>query len=110
MKSLGFHVPLSTIIWVDAILIVVGHMPITIGNFGVREGLVIAAFGLYGVPANVAVAYGLLVYSCRVIMALVGGGYQLALIAGWATMRSQALPQDASRSAERRYRRAALSR
>ena len=87
MKSLGFHVPLSTIIWVDAILIVVGHMPITIGNFGVREGLVVAAFGLYGVPADVAVAYGLLVYSCRVIMALVGGGYQLALIGGWATMR-----------------------
>jgi hypothetical protein len=74
MKSLGFHVPLSTIIWVDAILVVVGHMPITLGNFGVREGLVVAAFGLYGVPADVAVAYGLLVYSCRLIMAVVGGG------------------------------------
>ena len=98
MKSLGFHVPLSTIIWVDAILIVVGHMPITIGNFGVREGLVIAAFGLYGVPANVAVAYGLLVYSCRLIMAVVGGGYQLALIAGWATMRGTT-PGQSERSA-----------
>jgi hypothetical protein len=67
---------------------VVGHMPITFGNFGVREGLVVAAFGLYGVPADAAVAYGLLVYSCRLIMALVGGGYQTALIAGWATMRA----------------------
>jgi hypothetical protein len=98
MKSLGFHVPLSTIIWVDAILVVVGHMPITLGNFGVREGLVVAAFGLYGVPADVAVAYGLLVYSCRLIMAVVGGGYQLALIAGWATMRGTT-PSQAERSA-----------
>jgi uncharacterized membrane protein YbhN (UPF0104 family) len=86
MKSLGFTVPLSTIIWVDAMLLAAGHVPITLGNFGVREGLVVAAFGLYGVPAEVAVAYGLVVYSCRNILALVGAGYQLALIAGWTTM------------------------
>jgi len=103
MKSLGFHVPLSTIIWVDAVLIVVGHMPITVGNFGVREGLVVAAFGLYGVPANVAVAYGLLVYSCRLIMALVGGGYQLALIGGWATRRDTT-PRQPERPAAHAHR------
>lgn len=88
MNSLGFSVPLSTIIWVDAILVIAMHVPITIGNLGVREGLVVAVFGLYGVPADAAVAYGLLVYSCRLIQALVGGGYQLALIAGWTTMRT----------------------
>jgi uncharacterized protein (TIRG00374 family) len=92
MKSLGFTVPLSTIIWVDAVLVMAAHVPITIGNFGVREGVVIAAFGLYGVPADAAVAYGLLVYSCRLIFALVGGGYQLALIAGWMTMRGTLRP------------------
>lgn len=86
MQSLGFEVPLSTIIWVDAILVVAAHVPITFGNFGVREGLVIAAFGLYGVPADVAVVYGLLLYGSRVIFALVGGGYQLALILGLTTM------------------------
>jgi hypothetical protein len=86
MKSLGFTIPVSTIIWIDAMLLAASHVPITIGNFGVREGLVVAAFGLYGVPADVAVAYGLVVYSCRHILALVGAGYQLALIAGWITM------------------------
>jgi glycosyltransferase 2 family protein len=90
MKSLGFTVPISTIIWVDAMLLVASHVPITLGNFGVREGLVVAVFGLYGVPADVAVAYGLIVYSCRHILALAGAGYQLALIAGWATMRGAA--------------------
>jgi uncharacterized membrane protein YbhN (UPF0104 family) len=90
MKSLGFEVPLSTIIWVDAILVVAAHVPITIGNLGLREGLVIAAFGLYGVPADVAVAYGLLLYGSRVIFALVGGSYQLALISGLTTMRGDA--------------------
>jgi hypothetical protein len=90
MKSLGFTVPLSTIIWIDAMLLAASHVPITFGNFGVREGLVVAAFGLYGVPADVAVAYGLIVYSCRHILALVGAGYQVALIAGWATMRREA--------------------
>ena len=90
MKSLGFEVPLSTIIWVDAILVVAAHVPLTFGNFGVREGLVIAAFGLYGVPADVAFAYGLLLYGSRIIFALVGGGYQLALISGLTTMRGDA--------------------
>lgn len=92
MKSLGFNVPLSTLIWVEAILLVAGHVPITVANFGVREGLLVAAFGLYGVPAGAAVAYGLFVYSCHLIFALVGSGYQLALIAGWMTMRGNALP------------------
>jgi glycosyltransferase 2 family protein len=92
MRSLGFTVPLSTIIWVDAILVVAAHAPITLGNFGLREGLAVAAFGLYGVPADVAVAYGLLLYGSRLIMALVGGGYQLALIAGFTTMRGAARP------------------
>jgi uncharacterized membrane protein YbhN (UPF0104 family) len=86
MKSLGFTVPLSTLIWVDALLLAASHVPITLGNFGVREGLVMAAFGLYGVPADVAVAYGLIVYSCRHILALVGAGFQLALIGGWAKL------------------------
>jgi uncharacterized membrane protein YbhN (UPF0104 family) len=94
MWSLGFDVPLSTIIWVDAMLLAASHVPITFGNFGVREGLVVAAFGLYGIPADVAVAYGLIVYSCRHILALVGAGYQLALIAGWTTMRGSAAPLD----------------
>jgi glycosyltransferase 2 family protein len=90
MKSLGFEVPLSTIIWVDAILVVAAHIPITLGNFGLREGLMIAAFGLYGVPAEVAVAYGLLLYGSRIIFALVGGTYQVALISGLTTMRGRA--------------------
>lgn len=87
MKSLGFEVPLLTIIWVEALLVVTSHVPITVGNFGVREGLVVAAFALHGVPADVAVAYGLLLYGCRMILALIGASYQVALIAGWATMR-----------------------
>jgi hypothetical protein len=89
MKSLNFDVPLLTIIWVDALLAVTSHVPITIGNFGVREGLVVAAFELYGVPADVAVAYSLLIYGCRIPLALIGAGYQLALVAGLTSMRSK---------------------
>ncbi len=87
IQALGITVPLSTIIWVDAVLLAAGHVPITLGNFGVREGLVVAAFGLHGVPPDAAVAYGLIVYSCRHILALVGAGFQLALIGGWTTLR-----------------------
>jgi uncharacterized membrane protein YbhN (UPF0104 family) len=88
VKSLSFEVPLLTIIWVDAVLAVTSHVPVTFGNFGVREGLAVAAFGIYGVPPETAVAYGLLVYGCRIPLALIGAGYQLALIAGWTSMRS----------------------
>jgi glycosyltransferase 2 family protein len=99
VQSLGIEVPLSTIIWVDAILVVAAHVPITIGNFGLREGLVIVAFGLHGVPADVAVAYGLLLYGARIMFALVGGSYQLALISGLATMRGGTRPPSDRRPA-----------
>lgn len=90
IRCLGFDLPLSTIIWVDAMLLAASHVPITLGNFGVREGLVVAAFGLYGIPADIAVAYGLIVYSCRHILALVGAGYQVGLIVGWTSLRGAA--------------------
>jgi len=93
IRALGFSVPLTTIIWVDALLIVAFHLPITLSNFGVREGLVIAAFGLHGIPADVAFAYGLLIYACQLPMSLVGGTYQLALIAGWAKMKDETVVQ-----------------
>lgn len=80
MKALGFHVPVTTIIWVDAVLIVAGHIPLTISNLGVREGLIVAVFGLYGISSEQAFAYGLLVYSCKLLFAILGGIHQFALV------------------------------
>jgi uncharacterized protein (TIRG00374 family) len=82
MKALGFNVPITTIVWVDAILIVTNHLPITVSNFGIREGLAVVAFGMYGVPYEQAFAYGLLIYSCRVFIAVIGGLHQMVLVLG----------------------------
>lgn len=82
MKSLGFQVPVTTIVWVDAVLILASHIPVTISNFGIREGLVVTAFGLYGIAGEQAFAYGLLLYSCKLFIAIVGGFHQLMLVFG----------------------------
>lgn len=82
MKALGFNVPITTIVWVDAILIVTSHFPITVSNFGIREGLAVVAFGMYGVPYEQAFAYGLLIYSCRLFIAVIGGFHQMVLVLG----------------------------
>lgn len=87
VKALGFSVPVTTILWVNAALVVTSHVPVTISNFGVREGVVIAAFALHGVPPDIAFAYGLVLYSFRLVPALFGAIYQLALVTGWASMK-----------------------
>ena len=82
MNALGFQVPITTIIWVEATIIATNHIPVTINNFGVREFVAVAAFGLYGVASEQAFAYGLMVYSCTLLIAIIGGIHQLTLAFG----------------------------
>lgn len=86
--AVGVFVPLTALFWVNLILFVARLLPLTIGNLGVRESVLVLAFGLYGVPAASAVLVGLLMFSSLVFVGLTGGAYQLALASGWIAWRT----------------------
>jgi hypothetical protein len=60
------------------------YLPVTIGNIGVRESILIIVLGKYGVDAEKAVAIGLIMFSCQIATALIGLLYQIALVIGIA--------------------------
>lgn len=48
-------------------------MPVSLGGLGVREGAFVLLFSNVGVSPAEAVALSVLVYSCRILMGLIGG-------------------------------------
>jgi uncharacterized membrane protein YbhN (UPF0104 family) len=86
----GVALPFLTLVWVNALLLTVRLLPITIGNLGIREGLLIVIMGTYGIEPAQAVAVGLIVFTSSILNAVVGLCYQLALMAGLARWRPSA--------------------
>lgn len=86
--ALHLDVPILVIAWAHALLALARQVPLTVGNFGIREALLVLALSPYGVDAEMAVALGLLSWSKQVVSAIVGGGYQVALTLGWARWKA----------------------
>ena len=82
--AMSLTIPFWTIAWVHALLVVIRQVPITISGLGVREGILIATLGPYGVEPERAFALGLLLFSNQVLFALVGAAYHFLLACGWA--------------------------
>ncbi len=83
--ALEVEIPFGVILWTQPALLIARQLPITISNLGIREGLLIYVFGLYGVPSELAFSVGILSFSGLILVAIVGLFYQLALVLGWAT-------------------------
>lgn len=87
--AVGATAPLSAFLWTSMILFLSRLLPISVGNIGIREGVLTVALGLYGVSAAKAVLVGLILFSSTLIVATLGAGYQLALLAGWVRWREE---------------------
>jgi uncharacterized membrane protein YbhN (UPF0104 family) len=74
----ALHIELSPlrIAWIFIFLHVLRLLPITIGNFGIREGFLMVALGGFDVPQETAISLGLLMYTDRLVLALIGACYQ----------------------------------
>jgi hypothetical protein len=56
---------------------------LTVGNLGIREGILVLCFGLYGIEPATAILVGLLMFSGVIIVGAIGAGYQIAIAMGW---------------------------
>jgi len=82
-KTIGLNVPISALIWIYSIIVLFVHLPITIGNLGVRESILITTLLNYGIPPENSFSFGLILFTNHILIALIGAGYQVALNLGW---------------------------
>lgn len=82
MQAMGIDVSPFSVVWTAAFLAIGAALPLTIGNLGIREGLLVLALSPFDVPDSVAVAMGLLLFTNHIAIALVGATYQIAILSG----------------------------
>lgn len=69
--------PVSVLIWLCAIVFVMGKIPITIANIGVREWVLVSLLPVYGVTRSAALLMSMILLSSLVFMAALGVVYQV---------------------------------
>jgi len=70
-------VPTSVLIWLCAIVFVLGKIPISIANLGVREVTLVVLLAGYGVSRPAALLMSMILFSSLIFLAALGIGYQL---------------------------------
>jgi len=90
LSSSGANItaPLGVLVWLCAIIYLLGRMPISVANLGVREATVVGLLALYGVETSPALLMSMILFSAIVVMAVIGAIYQLI----WAVTAKKAKP------------------
>ena len=86
-RALGVDVPLLTLAWISLALFLSRLLPLTFNNLGVREGLLVLALSSHDVAAAKAIGIGLVMFSSSVLIGLLGGLCQMALVLDWKKLQ-----------------------
>jgi len=76
-RTASIDAPVSAFVWLCALIYVLGRMPISIANLGVREITLVGFLAVYGVGKPAAMLMSMILFSTLVFMAMVGAAYQL---------------------------------
>ena len=88
-RTLGVEVPLLTLAWISLALFLSRLLPLTFNNLGVREGLLVLALSSYDVAAAKAIGIGLVMFSSSILIGLLGGMCQMALVLDWKKSQTE---------------------
>lgn len=77
--AVGIDVPTTSVALAYSIFVFLAFFPITIGNLGIREGVLIFVFSVYGIPAEQSILLGVILYLDNIIFAIVGAMFQWSL-------------------------------
>lgn len=72
--AFGYHIPYMQHLAVFPVIAILSMAPITVGGLGVREGLFVYFYGLFGVPSHLAVGVSLLNYTLVTLVPVLFGG------------------------------------
>jgi len=76
-KAAAVVASIGVLIWLNAVVYVLGRIPISVANLGVREVTLVGLLGLYGVDKSAALLMSMVLFSSLVFMALLGVVYKL---------------------------------
>lgn len=77
-KAANVTVPPGIFIWLAALIYLLGRVPISVANLGVREVTLVGFLAAYGVETSAALLMSVTLFSASVFMALIGAIYQLS--------------------------------
>ena len=70
--------PVGVLVWICAAICVLGRVPISVANLGVREVTLVGLLGIYGVEKPQALLMSMIIFSSLVFMAVIGAIYQIS--------------------------------
>lgn len=78
-RAAGIAVPVTVLVWLYCIVFLLGRLPISVANLGVREATLVGFLTLYGVEKSAALLMSMILFSALVLMAIIGALYQVCL-------------------------------
>jgi len=71
-RAVKVVVPVGTLIWLTAIIFILGRIPISVANLGIREATLVGLLPLYGVETSAALLMSMIVFSLTIFRAVIG--------------------------------------
>jgi uncharacterized protein (TIRG00374 family) len=77
-RSTGIFISIFDLGWIRSVILLASYTPISIaGGLGIREVSLVVLFSLFGVDAEIALAFSLLLFTRTITLSLIGGIFEL---------------------------------
>ncbi len=76
-RAANVTAPIGTFVWLCATIYLLGRIPVSIANLGVREAMLVVLLAPYGVEKPQALLMSMILFSALIVMAVIGAGYQI---------------------------------
>ena len=86
-RAANVAAPVGVLVWICAAICILGRVPISVANLGVREVTLVGLLGIYGVEKSQALLMSMIIFSSLVFMAIIGAMYQIY----WAISSKQSV-------------------
>jgi hypothetical protein len=77
-RTANIDAPILIFVWLCTGIYVIGRLPITVANLGVREVSLVGFLAFYNVEKPAALLMGMILFSALVAMAMIGAIYQIS--------------------------------
>jgi uncharacterized membrane protein YbhN (UPF0104 family) len=77
-RAANIQAPVGVLIWMYAAIFVLGRIPISVANLGVREVTLVGFMTIYGVEKSQSLLMSMILFSVLVFMAVIGAIYQIS--------------------------------
>jgi uncharacterized membrane protein YbhN (UPF0104 family) len=92
-RAANIQAPVGVLVWIYAAISILGRIPISVANLGVREATLVGFLTIYGVEKSQSLLMSMILFSVLVFRAVIGAIYQVS----WAfSSKKTAWPENNS--------------